>query len=123
MIKANELKLGIYLNRNYDLGNYEDTEYVIQCVDLEVFECMAHDADWIKNLHPIPLTEEWLVRFGIDTGRFGIFGIKKIGERWMFLVYQKGVGIVVKQINYVHEFQNITFALTNTELTIKEGGK
>lgn len=70
------------------------------------------------RLEPIPLTEEWLVRFGfrkINTTWFklGNFAVNisldvEWGGNWM------GV-----RLKYVHQLQNLYFALTGEELTIK----
>ncbi|MDV3583431.1 hypothetical protein CMU85_18180 [Elizabethkingia anophelis] len=66
---------------------------------------------------PIELTEEWLLKFGFE----------KHGSKWCHSVLStniiKGNGFymnyVNKEIKYVHELQNLFYALTNEELTIK----
>ncbi len=54
---------------------------------------------------PIPLTEEWLVKF--EQKDLDLF-ILEIEVNWNI------------KIKYVHQLQNLYFALTGEELTIKE---
>lgn len=67
------------------------------------------------NLFGIPLTEEWLVKFGFkqwgDKYTFGLKGIN-IHHRKRGFVLRKSVPI----IKYVHQLQNLYFALTGEEL-------
>ena len=80
-----------------------------------------------KLAEPIPLTEEWLVKFGfeeidgfltLDLGSFS-------GARFIFWygdvlnLFCKSDMMLSKQIKYVHQLQNLYFALTGEELTIK----
>ena len=72
---------------------------------------------------PIPLNEEWLVKFGFtQQGRF----FNKEAKHNLFVWYENHIGIkgmlgVVKPSKciYVHQLQNLYFALTQKELTIK----
>lgn len=64
------------------------------------------------NYEPIPLTKEWLVKFGFKDGKRGWF---KTGARnSKFNLYMYG------RCDYVHQLQNLYFAITREELTIKE---
>lgn len=77
---------------------------------------------------PIPLTEEWMLKFGFENSYrsdFTVtmqhatndkFGIKINVSTGMSLVY---LGIPIR-IEFVHQLQNLYFALTGEELTIKE---
>lgn len=72
-----------------------------------------YDVDALK---PIPLTEEWLNKFGYDLiseNHFGVLGhlIWKIEGR--FYCDKNGI-----QLKYVHQLQNLYFALTQRELTV-----
>jgi len=65
----------------------------------------------------IPLTEEWLVRLGFKfKNGYGYTFVRgyvtKSDKYWIYH------DICVK-INYVHQLQNLYFALTGTELTYK----
>lgn len=68
----------------------------------------------IEDIAPIPLTEEWLIRFGFISGRlkFGQWYLKFSGAQF----WLNDIGI---EIFYVHQLQNLYHALTGDELTIK----
>ncbi|MDV3882965.1 hypothetical protein CMU04_06490 [Elizabethkingia anophelis] len=72
----------------------------------------------IKWFTPIPLTEEWLLKFGfeIDNGWFKIGYLKLLPIRDL---YYRAIVPITKDIKYVHQLQNLYFALTGEELTIK----
>ena len=70
------------------------------------------------NLQGIPLTEEWLLKLGFEHG-------EKIAAHNRFVWYKDHIGIsgmlgVVKPIEckYVHQLQNLYFALTGEELIV-----
>ena len=81
-------------------------------------------------LHPIPLTEEWLLRFGFiaknwysnfehwsDTWfQLSSSVIKANKERSCFYFDNEMINIEIK---YVHQLQNLYFALTGEELTLE----
>ena len=85
------------------------------------------------NLHenecePIPLTEEWLVKFGFEKSKQPN-GTIFYGQRSVFFRITKhpnrddifhlfGYEFTVV-LEYVHQLQNLYFALTGEELTIK----
>jgi len=77
-----------------------------------------------KGFEPIPLTEEWLLKFGFNKKGFDmkLKGFKLtastriIKEDRLGAFHYKGTG----SIGTVHQLQNLYFALTNEELTIKQ---
>lgn len=84
----------------------------------------------ITLIQPIPLTEEWLVKFGFEkpaeTWYLNGFGVwqtlcgNKDGTEFIGFFYElRDRGIVDKHIEHVHQLQNLYFALTGEELTIK----
>jgi hypothetical protein len=70
---------------------------------------------------PIPLTEEWLLRFGFEKDKDnvtwhlnnGLWMIQNIG---MYLAF----GSNKWQIQYVHSLQNLFHSLTGQELELKQ---
>ena len=82
----------------------------------------------IEGLFPVPLTPEWLERMGFEhienilEDFYAIeydegvctFGIDKYHEDWFITGYSNTHGA----IKYVHQLQNLYFALTSQELTI-----
>ena len=117
MIKANELRIG---NLVYpDMSSHEP---ITVCI--KDFEDTSH-------LKPIPLTEEWLLKFGFgiehhlnysqkEVNRNGIKNVNLAIIRESYKVdifyYHGGYETPMK---YVHQLQNLYFALTNEELKIE----
>ena len=70
---------------------------------------------------PIPLTEEWLTKFGFELieGNFHLyangFSLDINGSITKFWVNE-----TIVDIKYVHQLQNLFFALTGEELKIKK---
>jgi len=69
------------------------------------------------DVEPIPITEEWLLKLGFindDAQRYFKNGI-------YLILYDEGCTILHNQIHinyfYVHQLQNLYFALTGKELT------
>lgn len=79
--------------------------------------------------NPIPLTEEWLLRFGFkntDTGfeikawRENDFNIILVGHKYAVPSSSGFFGLVnTSHINYIHQLQNLYFAITGKELTLQ----
>ncbi len=112
-MKASELRIGNFVRGN--LGNNEIES--IDSLDLFVINCENED-----EFAPIPLTEEWLVRFGFKEGTTDSLkavthaSLSRMGNDYM--LYQGHYCLYVK-IKHVHQLQNLYFALTGEELTIK----
>jgi len=86
------------------------------------YEMIGSPIEWIR---PIPLTEEWLLKFGFETSEkhwdtfsrshyylckkddlcFNLDENKKIFKMYTY-----------EKVKYVHQLQNLFFALTNKEL-------
>jgi hypothetical protein len=75
-----------------------------------------------EELKPIPLTEEWLLKFGfeknITTDLYPTFSydILNVNDG---IVYVLNYGFV-NHIKYIHQLQNLYFALTGEELQSKD---
>ena len=111
------------------IGNW----VTIHRTELEMLEGdFAYSNDFYS---PIPLTEHWLFRFGFEkqidyeqsineygkfsesNGRRGV-GLYLHDGEW-FVTFREDVGCgwcELNEIQYVHQLQNIYFALTNDEL-------
>ena len=93
-MEANELRI----------GNWIDTKDF----HIDKFKGLyQYDPEWYEYVHmfePIPLTEEWLLKFGFknwgDKYTFGLKGIN-IHKRQRGFVLRKSVPI----IKYVHQLQ------------------
>ena len=83
----------------------------------------------LDQCEPIPLTEEWLERLGFngcwletkggDIDMSGVLTAKNIASIGGEDSCTNG-SCYHAEINYVHQLQNLVFALTGEELTIKE---
>ena len=75
---------------------------------------------FIENIKPIQLTEEWLLKFGFEKDNelnFVKFSFKvHFWSNYNSYMYGWIGGNI--EIKYVHQLQNIYFALTGQELTI-----
>ena len=78
----------------------------------------------LSHIKPIPLTEEWLLKFGFefdeedDAYQKGKYKVLVSDEGCLFFI---DVGYYFEEIaefNYVHQLQNLYFALTNEELIL-----
>jgi hypothetical protein len=121
-MKANEIRLGnlIYFP-NGEVGK----------VNYETIRFLTITNEPI-NHKPIPLTEEWLLKMGFDISSSSGYNIKNNGIE--IDVWFNDDGLIndiqisstsisgaypnIKHFQYVHQLQNLYFALTNEELTI-----
>ena len=108
-MEANELRIG-------NLVSTPDEQY-------HKWEFSHHDFDYyrMEEITPIPLTEEWLLKFGFakDEQTLDLFGnYDSWIERNGMELYLKSE-TMQKKIEYVHQLQNLYFALTGNELEIK----
>lgn len=121
--------------KDYSIGLQEKIEYV----------------SLLQQLNPIPLTEEWLLKFGVSEyidlhGNPSIWSIEikhmnqdygthehlclgmshedfdsKDWDCWLWWIGTPDDGATYNyDIKYIHQLQNLYFALTGEELTIKE---
>jgi len=82
-----------------------------------------------KGFNPIPLTEEWLFRFGFHNKsqttdyyfNLGSFIIGGTGKRLFPSIHgESGLEAFGNETKYVHQLQNLYNALTGEELTLKD---
>ena len=81
---------------------------------------------------PIPLTEEWLVKFGFEKEGdwayyvdyyykdYVVYIFNDNSQPKMHLDYRGGEQIELGGVDYVHQLQNLYFSLTGEEIKIKE---
>ena len=113
---ANELRIGNWVSTIYGM------EFQVYPM---AFKQMPTDEKHnliLNTWKPIPLTEEWLLKLGFERDNQANWKLKS-GYHWIeiysYHVYINGQQVVL--IEYVHQLQNIWFALTGKELTY--GGK
>jgi hypothetical protein len=139
-MKANELRIGNLIYEIVDTPENPKLKELFRVSTIcELFNTL-HDIDdnitSIDNCEPIPLTEEWLLNLnfnsqykkgwiGIDvkhsngtTTDFVLSYPKRMGMWQTFFAFEYDSYRFV-ELKYVHQLQNIYFALTGEELTIK----
>jgi hypothetical protein len=85
-----------------------------------------------NDLIPIPLTEEWLLKFGFikmykadNKNGYGLYSGEDIYPFIAIELYHDGIIFInngsrrIEHIKYVHQLQNLYFALTGEELNIQ----
>ncbi len=73
------------------------------------------------NVIPISLTKEWLLRFGFSEklGNWELPNFRfHLNKPMNFdgFIFCEGYSVITDKIQFVHQLQNLYFALTNTEL-------
>ena len=123
-MKASELRIGNILWWDYIADNAAVTSIDTLQVSLDRSERSMIDID---DLNPIPITEEWLLKFGfkddephnyINVDEHGAMQIMFDQYRKVVSIFTAGAHYYMKEIQYVHQLQNLYFALTGEELTI-----
>ncbi len=136
MINVKELRIGNAVFKKDALFNGKDMQIKERLYFISAYDIYHMVEDGDPTNHPIPLTPEWLERCG---------GIKNIGTPFYCIDMPSNIGQI--HINpgngmiwlkhhrnehtslnpysgnagyYLHNLQNLYFALTGEELTIKE---
>lgn len=121
-IDARELRIGIWVKQLH-LGKYTQ-------VDLFTLGEIADDETYLDHLMPIPLSPEMLEKCGFkkntDGQGYDILLNLPLNSDWMYLVWNdsgfylsnEDIVLVILKCDYLHQLQNLYFALTQTELTI-----
>lgn len=124
MIQANEIRVG---NAVYDHDG------VLRWINhRKISDIASRPND--HGYMPIPLTEEWLLKFGFEEYRFykDRISYKLVQERggdyfvtgeWFHKCLSEGNAVILNyNLQYVHQLQNLFFALTGKELELKKEG-
>jgi hypothetical protein len=120
-MKANELRIGNYsLIDGQKIGRVVEIRENYLKVSYKVDEQKRVSLIDIDRLKTIALTEEWLVKFGFEfinhSFRLHKFCINLKENEFYILTETHRVFL-----KYVHQLQNLFFALTGQELEINEG--
>lgn len=129
-MKANELRINNLVNTYKDDVHY-GIEVVSSISNAGVNECLTgeysavfkHPTNDDLIIKPIPLTEEWLVKFGFLNVNSVEYPNYKLSF-YTCMVRNESINICnnhgfIKDLKHVHQLQNLYFALTGEELTIK----
>jgi len=121
MIQSNELRIGDYV-KVYLGVNYLGADYKVHKIE-NFYENGVHigfgKCFKFSEIEPITITEEWLVKFGFENHE-NYFWYKKenIFSNMLSVGIQNkdGVITIIENIKYLHQLQNLYFALTGKEL-------
>ena len=147
-MKANELRIGNLIQIELELGEREIAK--VEELTLETGESnnqyyfletnlLSNNSKWVDPIdffEPIPLTEEWLLKFGFEEQEHDFvsryFGnderifLNKDNSHFNIFYKQDNTDETIEvillsiQLKNVHQLQNLYFALTGEELTISE---
>jgi len=115
-MKANELRIGNWINHKYS-----PPSFIVSVIN--TFNENTVNGIELEDCEPITLTEEWLLKFGFEkSGEPYIienFAVEENGLNWYLYMYdeENGCDVNIGIIQYVHQLQNLYFALTGEELT------
>ena len=125
-LKANECRYG-----NFIIGTYEseDDNLVHETIcEFKFYDCYNNyynveskeRIEEFTGFKPIPLTEEWLLKFGFINDKVLEFYRNDFTDSTIIIDYNFIclLGYSHVKLNYVHELQNLYFALTGSELTV-----
>ena len=139
-MKSTELRIGNFIHHNIDNAkNGFVNDYLTVC---EIYKNgisteYKNEDESIqrvlgkKNYNPIPLTEEWIVKFGFERRDVkDKISYEKHYPYWMRLkkgLKRNGYAFVLEgfkgyaqQIRYIHQLQNLYFAMYGKELELHQ---
>jgi hypothetical protein len=130
---TNELRIN-----NYVLFSEDSTVFIVNEVNESGLSVANEDeVTWIEiqEFEPIPLTEEWMVKFGMELyDGFSSTRVLRLNRNPLdtsILTYNVVEGLLrfsnghnkgsdlIPYVKYVHQFQNLYFAITGKDLLIK----
>ena len=112
-MEAKDLRVG-------NIVRYADNVYLSASKVTEVGDIIQYETDYYE---PIPLTEEWLLKFGFKEVIVDSWYSKLAKNKNTINISKSGLVAInddkpIRAIEYVHQLQNLYFALTNEELTL-----
>jgi hypothetical protein len=115
-IKASELYIDKYYYQVVE--EYEPcTPKIIKWSEVNWYrigECI----EFIEWFEPIPLTEEWLLKFGFKKSSWGWIKNGVNIQKGFTLAFSSNKNSI--EIKHLHQLQNLYFALTGQELEFKQ---
>ncbi len=123
MIKANELRVGNYLN----CTGLNRGLFIVGEIRKDRVLGINEEGAFFTDLEPIPLTEEWLIKFGFQKVSERNYQITANDFDFIINVYYTSSGgawfihLNDCRLPYhtVHQLQNLYFSLSCEELTLK----
>lgn len=122
------LRIGNYVKEIYHNNILKVTAITTRCtikgvyLNRENYSSMSCSNIAATSITEIPLTEDWLLKLGFeldddfDDYNFGFMSIKKENDNFYYNPISEYYDSMKIQISYVHQLQNLYFALTCEEL-------
>jgi len=107
---------------------WNEVQNIAVKVDIKIIADCVYKKPW----QPIPLTEEWLLKIGgkpLENGYWiSVSNLKaelhfelfKNTDEIVTTLKSQFCDLILDRIYYVHQLQNLYFALTNEELEVKK---
>lgn len=122
VLKENDLRIGNFIKVISSTKTFDS--YITQAKGYDIVRIEEKSFNY-WNYEPVILTEEWLLKFGFEkiiesnesnftNGVYNLF-TNSLGEVNFYFFKE---GDWYQKIDYVHQLQNLYFALTGSELTV-----
>lgn len=130
-LKAQDLRIGNLVE--YRIEDELDSRkewWEVTAIDSDDINWLEKESPESTDYRPIPLTEEWLLKFD-EMKKFGstiyipIMNLKAeihfeiYGNEIVSTIKSDFANLILDRIKYVHQLQNLYFALSGTELNNK----
>lgn len=133
-MQATDLRIGNYVQSFTSTGDYvtvlgiskkdSGSDGLLYYMEHEKGHTLISDSEGDELVSGIPITEEWLVKLGFEyIKQYGVYS--KNGISFGYRTDAEGLFLTdffddwkIVPIYYVHQLQNLYFALTGNELTI-----
>jgi len=126
-MKSTELRIGNLVAHKHLKGgvlyDYDSITFIVE--NAISINSAKHVGRTIDSVKPIPLTEEWLIKFGFEYKEMYYQSEYLVALNDCFMIIERVNGLFYvdapnNELKHVHQLQNIYFSLTGEELTIKE---
>jgi hypothetical protein len=123
-------------NKDLRIGNITNFGIVCEILNTDMsnsFRVKDEDGCEYKScwadIQPIPLTEDWLIKFGFINSKLDYYTIDELEFRFYFtyvglserrdyhFILYNNLNPIGCDVKHVHQLQNLYFALTGEELT------
>ena len=128
-MKANELRIGNIVHSFYISFNFCVEKICKDSIAVSMDNCGIFNERPIREFNGIPITEKWLLKFGFrkdesyhlltyvkgyEVSMNEHFSIEKRNGGWYCMAIAPNL-----EIEFVHQLQNLYFALTGKELQLE----
>lgn len=124
MIQINELRIGNLIRVNGILSKIEIINNELD--EVYFFGEDFYHSDFCCNIEPMPITKEWLFKLGFELINNNFYRSRNcelclhwtVNKNKMLPEYYGKRLVTGYDFKYVHQLQNLYFALTGDELTV-----